>query len=91
MVFFFPKISETQKKTPHIFWMCVHVFAQNFRKHEKKIERKLVLNQPIGSMGLVYLPTFGGFLWFSCIGKYAVRPMDPMGSDPSCNYFFGGP
>ena len=29
---------------------------------------------PIGSMGLVYLPTFTINL-----GKYTVRPMDPMG------------
>ena len=40
--------------------------------------------KPIGSMGLVYLPTFSWFLWFSCRWIYN-RPMDPRGKRPPPN------
>ena len=36
---------------------------------------------PIGSMGLVYVATICSFFHGKLVGKYTVRPMDPMGSN----------
>ena len=38
---------------------------------------------PIGSMGPVYLPTFTIQINYINVGKYTVRPMDPIGLDQS--------
>ena len=32
-----------------------------------------ILDVPIGSMGLPYLPTFGCFLWYINVGKYTIH------------------
>ena len=43
--------------------------------------QRFLLFIPIGSMGLVYLPTFSIRINHSWIGKYTI-PMDPMGYTP---------
>ena len=39
---------------------------------------------PIGSMGLVNLPTGRVHFYGKLVGKYTVRPMDPMGFGTTC-------
>ena len=57
------------------------------------------LTNPMPSMGLVYLPTFGWFFWYMYIGKYAIHGCYGNGRDffeqvswelILQSYFFGG-
>ncbi len=66
--------------------MCI-LQEKNVIPPGKKIQNK-TMPFPIGSMAMVYLTTVHLVDFYgTCIRKYTVRPMDPMGSSKVCKIF----
>ena len=54
-----------------------HLIVQKISEEDPWEKPNLL--KPIGSMGLIYLPTWMLDFYGFHVGKYTVRPMDPMG------------
>ena len=66
-------------KQPHIIPFQQKQNKETSGKNLSSMEWLIFIHSHDGSMGLVHLPTFTIQINHSWIGKYTVRPMDPMG------------